>query len=66
MNIIASNRLQELSSKPLKVNATAFSQNGITSLFMRVNRQQLLYKRNAKISTTAEVRVKVDTVYWKK
>ena len=63
MNIIASNRPYELSSKPLKVNATAFSQNGITSLYMRMNRQQLLYTRETPTSPfTAEVRVKVDTV----
>lgn len=63
MNIIASNRPYELSSKPLKINATAFSQNGITNLYMRVNRQQLLYTRETPTSPfTAEVRVKVDTV----
>ena len=57
------NRPYDLAAKPLRVEATAFSQQGTTPLYLRINRSQLLYTRETPSSPfTSEVSISIDTL----
>ncbi len=57
------NRPYDLAAKPLRVEATAFSQQGTTTLYLRINRSQLLYTRETPSSPfTSEVSISIDTL----
>ncbi|MBM72616.1 MAG: hypothetical protein CL847_07525 [Crocinitomicaceae bacterium] len=60
---VVSNRPYELGSKPLRAEATAFAQAGTTTLYLRLNRDQLLYTRDTPNSPfTSEFSVSIDTL----
>ncbi|MBM55326.1 MAG: hypothetical protein CMB32_02075 [Euryarchaeota archaeon] len=63
INAIASNRPYDLATKPIRSEAIAFTQEGETTLYMRINRAQLLYTRETTTSPfTAEISITIDTL----
>lgn len=63
INAIASNRPYDLSTQPIRSETIAFTQDGETTLYLSINREQLLYTRESTTSPfTAELSVTIDTL----
>ena len=63
LNNVVSNRPYELGAKPLRAEATAFTQQGSTTLYLRINREQLLYTRDTPSSPfNSEFSITLDTL----
>lgn len=60
---IVTNRPYDLGAKPLQAEAIAFTQDDLTTIYLRINRQQLLYTRDTPSSPfTSDFSVSVDTL----